>query len=388
MNIKRFVNYLSLVFVLVFYLSCSPKLSNKLLPPPPAPLEAAPKDRDGDGVKDENDKCPDQAGPVSLFGCPDSDGDGIADNEDKCPGISGVFRYKGCPIPDTDNDGINDELDICPIIPGSASNNGCPLMEQIEINMGSSDDGVPSNKSNNPKLKGNKPNSNLVDTKKKSESIIENNGTSVVENNNNAVKKTASLGYSYYPKIKQNETKDFRVFVKINGEGKIIYQEIRSREKIEGPDDYNTDTSKIVILPYKIDLYKKLKIVLEVDSADFKIVPQAPGEQELDLVNGNHWHWNLRAVANSERIAQITMKIIAIKSEGDTVYLPSKQVNIKVAINKPDPVSFSTRIMDWLGNNIQYVVGSIITPFGVFLYGRRKKKKEEINAAKAKEKAV
>lgn len=368
MNTKRFLIYLSLAIALFFYLSCSSKQLTKipLQPPlPPPPIDITPKD---------------------------SDGDGIADNDDKCPYVTGVSRYKGCPIPDTDNDGVSDELDKCPSIPGSTSNNGCPSINANgdPVVKDVDGDGIPDNKDAYPNVKGNKTNGFVEGKVIELGSIIESKGTSVVENKKDTAKKTASLGYSYYPKIKQNETKDFRVFVKINGEGKIIYQAIRNIEEIEGPDDYNTDTSKIVILPYNIDFYKKLKILLEVDSADFKIVPQTPEEQELDLTNGNHWHWNLRAVANSERIAQITMKIVAIKPEGDTVYFPSKQVNIKIAINKPDPVALSlwAKILEWAGNNIQYVVGSLLTPFGVFLYGKRKKKKDEIQAAKTNEKTV
>ena len=34
-------------------------------------------DRDGDGVIDMEDDCPDQAGLPELKGCPDRDGDGI-----------------------------------------------------------------------------------------------------------------------------------------------------------------------------------------------------------------------------------------------------------------------------------------------------------------------
>ena len=55
---------------------------------------------------------------ASLQGCPDRDGDGITDAEDKCPDVPGLARYQGCPIPDTDKDGINDEVDKCPTVPG------------------------------------------------------------------------------------------------------------------------------------------------------------------------------------------------------------------------------------------------------------------------------
>ncbi|MEP6675648.1 MAG: OmpA family protein [Ferruginibacter sp.] len=96
-------------------------------PPPPLPVVEAPKDRDGDGVLDVDDKCPDVKGLASLQGCPDQDGDGIADAEDKCPTIPGLAKYNGCPIPDTDKDGINDEEDKCPTTPGFARYNGCPI---------------------------------------------------------------------------------------------------------------------------------------------------------------------------------------------------------------------------------------------------------------------
>ena len=86
-----------------------------------------PKDRDGDGILDSLDKCPDVAGLASLQGCPDRDGDGITDAEDKCPDVPGFARYQGCPIPDRDKDGINDEVDKCPDVPGVARYQGCPI---------------------------------------------------------------------------------------------------------------------------------------------------------------------------------------------------------------------------------------------------------------------
>lgn len=92
-----------------------------------AVLQGCP-DRDGDGIADQDDKCPDEPGLLKYGGCPipDTDGDGINDEEDKCPDVKGVARYNGCPVPDTDGDGINDEEDKCPTRPGPASNMGCP----------------------------------------------------------------------------------------------------------------------------------------------------------------------------------------------------------------------------------------------------------------------
>jgi len=42
--------------------------------------------------------------------------------------VAGVARYQGCPIPDTDRDGVNDEVDKCPNEAGPASNFGCPVI--------------------------------------------------------------------------------------------------------------------------------------------------------------------------------------------------------------------------------------------------------------------
>ncbi len=95
-----------------------------VIPPPPPPVVL---DRDGDGVMDADDKCPDTPGLASLQGCPDRDGDGIADGDDKCPDVAGLAKYEGCPIPDTDGDGVNDEEDKCPTVKGLARYQGCPI---------------------------------------------------------------------------------------------------------------------------------------------------------------------------------------------------------------------------------------------------------------------
>ena len=105
-------------------------LTKKKEPAPvevPIPVVEPPKDRDGDGVVDSLDKCPDVKGLASLQGCPDRDGDGITDAEDKCPDVKGLARYQGCPVPDTDKDGINDEEDKCPTVFGVARYQGCPV---------------------------------------------------------------------------------------------------------------------------------------------------------------------------------------------------------------------------------------------------------------------
>jgi outer membrane protein OmpA-like peptidoglycan-associated protein len=72
-----------------------------------------PADRDGDGIPDMSDKCPDQP----------EDKDGIQDAD-------------GCPEDDADHDGIPDAQDACPLEPGQPSpdpkRNGCPQFIKLE----------------------------------------------------------------------------------------------------------------------------------------------------------------------------------------------------------------------------------------------------------------
>lgn len=81
------------------------------------------KDKDGDGVLNKDDDCPDEAGPAENNGCPwpDTDGDGVIDNDDACPTVKGNSA-SGCP--DADGDGVVDDKDECPNVAGTL--NGCP----------------------------------------------------------------------------------------------------------------------------------------------------------------------------------------------------------------------------------------------------------------------
>jgi outer membrane protein OmpA-like peptidoglycan-associated protein len=86
-------------------------------------------DSDNDGIADADDACPTQSGPAATGGCPDTDGDGIVDGMDDCPEEAGVAEYNGCPTRDTDGDGIVDSEDDCPEEVGTVSNNGCPAKD-------------------------------------------------------------------------------------------------------------------------------------------------------------------------------------------------------------------------------------------------------------------
>ena len=126
------------------------------------------QDRDGDGVTDDEDKCPDDIGHRLNQGCPlgnpDADEDGVCDawvaekgfesefaevceGVDQCPNEAGEGD-DGCPLdnPDADGDGVCDPwvaqkkmlkkfanvcegIDDCPAQAGSPAFNGCPTKQ-------------------------------------------------------------------------------------------------------------------------------------------------------------------------------------------------------------------------------------------------------------------
>jgi outer membrane protein OmpA-like peptidoglycan-associated protein len=105
-------------------------------------------DKDADGIADKNDKCPEQPGTVANNGCPaavvtDKDKDGVNDPEDKCPDVAGSKKYNGCPVPDTDKDGINDEDDKCPDVIGYGRFEGCPVPDRDNDGINDDEDKCP-----------------------------------------------------------------------------------------------------------------------------------------------------------------------------------------------------------------------------------------------------
>ena len=117
-------------------------------------------DNDRDGLIDQIDRCPNDPETKNGFddddGCPDevkappppvaekdSDGDGLLDSRDKCPNDpedkDGFEDVDGCPDPDNDQDGILDTADKCPNEPETINNvddeDGCPDQGAVKVRL-------------------------------------------------------------------------------------------------------------------------------------------------------------------------------------------------------------------------------------------------------------
>lgn len=100
-------------------------------------------DLDGDGVLNEQDKCPGTVPgtPVDSVGCrvnPDLDGDGVLNEQDQCPNSEPGIQVDavGCRInPDLDGDGVLNEQDQCPDteLGTKVGADGCLLKETVVL---------------------------------------------------------------------------------------------------------------------------------------------------------------------------------------------------------------------------------------------------------------
>jgi outer membrane protein OmpA-like peptidoglycan-associated protein len=110
--------------------------------PPPA------EDRDGDGLNDDVDQCPDEPEDIDEFedenGCPDPDNDQdtILDAEDQCRNVpedrDGLGDEDGCPEDDFDGDTVLDTVDRCPSEAGMVGAprpecEGCPNCAEEQV---------------------------------------------------------------------------------------------------------------------------------------------------------------------------------------------------------------------------------------------------------------
>ena len=117
-------------------------------------------DNDRDGILDVDDRCPnepeDKDGVEDADGCPepdvtDRDGDGIRDFADRCPDQPEDFDQfedaDGCPDPDNDGDKILDVDDLCPNLPEDLDRfedaDGCPDPDNDQDRILDKDDGCP-----------------------------------------------------------------------------------------------------------------------------------------------------------------------------------------------------------------------------------------------------
>ncbi|MEZ4436407.1 MAG: OmpA family protein [bacterium] len=205
------------------------------------------RDNDQDGIPDIIDQCPDLAEDKNGFedddGCPDSkrdrDGDGIIDHLDRCPDEpedkDGFQDEDGCPDPDNDLDGIPDERDRCPLDPedidGFQDEDGCPDPDNDDDGILDLDDACPNDPEN---YNGVEDEDGCPEKQRKV--VITGGKLEILEKvyfeTNKAVIKTESYAilYEVADTLRQNP--------------QIEYVEVQGHTDSRGAADYNLDLSQ------------------------------------------------------------------------------------------------------------------------------------------------
>jgi len=131
-------------------------------------LDCTIKDRDGDGVPDEQDQCYDPlCDMVDDTGCPlDGDNDGVNDCEDICPDEKGDRESRGCPYGDADSDGVPNNIDEC-------TNPECAIVNEKGCPKDSDSDGIIDCDDDCPQEKGDKKHYGCPERDSDSDGVID-----------------------------------------------------------------------------------------------------------------------------------------------------------------------------------------------------------------------
>jgi hypothetical protein len=106
-----------------------------------------------------------------------------------------------------------------------------------------------------------------------------------------------------------------------------------------------------------------------IDDKTFSIVPDNDAEQLIE--DGNEvtkWSWNVTPLKSGGANLKIVVAIIKNGNKKETVY--QDNVNVKTNPGKTIPI--------FIGKYWQWFLSTLIIPFGVWLYNKKKEKEKEV----------
>ena len=301
--------------------------------------------------------------PPSMGG----DGRGKSDNDNSHPDPPGEPGHHGHQIPDSDGDGVNDEEDRCPNDPGPRANQGCPLVKgQVWKYDSSNRLKIPDTGYRYRRLPKVTSFPHIVPLPLPHAGKM--GDTTIVELERKAIiMKSAALSISFPYTMKQEEIRDFRVFISIRfPESKIKEQ----MQKIQISEMAFTDMKiKDTIITRAIELYKNVRVKVIVDPKDLEVTPISGNEKQLvDSMHGNYWYWHIKAISDKPTVL-VTVSINAERYVGDPDDLTVTNIPINIKI---DNITGLRKSWNWVISNPGYSIPSLLVPFIIFLFARKK----------------
>jgi hypothetical protein len=186
----------------------------------------------------------------------------------------------------------------------------------------------------------------------------------------------ATLGISYFKSMMKNDTKDLRVSAVFNGDLNLVRSKIREIEAKEYEGVSKNDSSTIRIVK-DIKVIKQMKVILQYDSAQFKITrvpPDATDNRKLDLDHGINWHWTVKAIAEDSCKARIKVEIFGENTACVFEPIALKEVEIYIEIKIE---SLWHKIYKWPGDHLDYIFESLMVPLVIYFWNERRKKRKK-----------
>ena len=251
---------------------------------------------------------------------------------------------------DIDNDGIIDSEDRCPTEPGPYANFGCPevlalVKEESQVNSGrnpSSESGI-----------------ELVKEESKPKKVIKViDKTNIVNDNPNlglvaySVPDKMVVGKTY--SVKLRISKENNKIQLINGNGVSIAET-------------NID-SKITIASVRVEPVMSARLIS--DSSKMIIQTTSTLIQDIEKEGFTEWQWRLTPIKGGDIFLKIMVSVI-VESEGGTT---TKDIPVydEILVVKSN---YIFTIKGFINEYWQWLMTTIIIPFIIWFYNKRKKKK-------------
>ncbi len=189
-----------------------------------------------------------------------------------------------------------------------------------------------------------------------SKPIIKNSKIQIIEIKNNHTKTTTNKGHvAYHVPTIMNVRDTYQVSLVISKTTVNIY------EDLDG-------VVKTTTIPITETMDVKLVDPSPIDDKAFSIVPDNDAVQLIE--DGDEitkWSWNVTPLKSGSAKLKIVIAIIKNGNRKETVYID----NIQIKSNPAKTIPL------FLGKYWQWILSTLIIPFGVWLYNKRKEKDKE-----------
>lgn len=247
---------------------------------------------------------------------------------------------------DIDNDGVVDYEDKCPYESGPYSNFGCP---EVLANIKTERDKIIAKESGIELVKEKPKKKTVIKVIDKTTDIIDKPNIGLVAH---SVPSKMRVGETYTVKLRIS--KENNKIQLINGNGVSI-------------SDANID-SKITIASIRVEPVMSAKLIS--DSSKMSIQSTSTFIQDIEKEGFTEWTWRLTPIKGGDIFIKIMVSVI-VESENKTI---TKDIPVydEVVIVKSN---YIFTIKGFIKEYWQWIMTTIIIPFIVWFYNRKKKKK-------------